>query len=217
MNKDEIKNDVSRLRKLSPGSAENLESKVQGDKILTNAFRLMRDASILFDAGSYASTVALASVAIEEIGKYLLARWSESDPSFSYDKRKLHLMKQSAVSALFMADSARSECNTRGIKFQTLATAEDFAELIRAILAGMEREKSFAVATLGKAMEIVKWSGLYYDEQYAIKGIEPANITDAQARSVMELLSKAFMALADEKTVAIGRYTFPYLYKAPVR
>ena len=64
-------------------------------------------------------------------------------------------------------------------------------------------------------MEVVKWSGLYYDEQYAIKGIEQANITDTDARSVMELLSKAFMVLAENKNVAIGKYTFPYLYKDP--
>lgn len=64
-------------RTLTPEAMTYLENLVQADPMLGNAFRLMNDASFLFDGGRYSSTVALAVLSMEETGKYLLARWSD--------------------------------------------------------------------------------------------------------------------------------------------
>src|SRR5260370_18656247 len=91
-----------------------LPALVTSNPILSNAFRLFRDADLLHSVGSYATTIALAVLAFEEIGKYLLETWSPEDPKFSYKGHSTyHQSKQAAVPALFLTEGARKEIRGR--------------------------------------------------------------------------------------------------------
>lgn len=203
---------MSNKMTLEPEVMVLLERKIERDPALRNGFRLFSDASLLFDCGRYASSVALAFLALEEVGKYLLTRWSAEDNSFRYDKKRLHVMKQGAVAAIFLAYGARSECKKNGFDFNSISSLEDVTRLCKFIRAGLEREKEFACHVLDKIVEMAKWSGMYYDEKRAEKGLQPENIKESDAKSVMETSCKAFMLIADEKNIAIGKFTFPYIY-----
>ena len=189
-----------------------LDAKVAGNPILQNAFRLMCDGDVLFANERYASVVALAILSLEEIGKYLLANWAVADSSFVYDRRQLHKMKQGAVASLFASATMRSEYKSRGIDFSDLGNPQKMANLVRAIDVGFDKEKAFALAVANKVIEAVKWSGIYYDEELAAKGIEPSNVTAENATEVMQLCSKAFMRLADDGNVVIAKILFSTLY-----
>ena len=198
--------------KISESETATLEVLVRDDPILANAFRLVTDAELLFDNGRYSSALALAVLSMEEIGKYLLARWSSEDPSFRYDKRKLHRMKQGAVAALFLTDSARREARAAGIDFRKLSSPESFAQLATAILKGLEKAKPFAEAVVNNVIEAVKWSGLYYDDERAERGIEPAKITKENAVELMQECTRAFMLLAIDGNIKIARVAFAYIH-----
>ena len=195
---------------ISEESSRKLDAKVHVHPVLGNAFRLMKDASILMDAGSYASAVALAFLGIEEIGKYLLAEWKALNPDFEYDLRRLHHAKQCAVATMFVVDSARRQYLGK-VDFKNMTPGE-IAKLVNATQTAMKREKSMLDSTSARAMEYAKQSGMYYDEDRAAKGIAPDKITEAIATSVMQTLSRAFMTIAEEKAVAIGRTFFPLLF-----
>ena len=197
---------------LGADALASLEARVADDPILSNAFRLMRDASLLFDHGRFASTVALASLALEEIGKYTLRTWSAQDPRFTFDKRRLHVMKQSAVAALFMMERIRRTYRERNFDFSKLRSAEGVAELAALIIESLEKERDSASAVVNQILEVVKWSGMYYDDDLAKKGVEPSRMTAEYARSIMETVSRAFIAIADEGTLKLAAYAFPYLY-----
>lgn len=190
---------------------DGLDRLIQSDPTLSNAARLMIDADLLARHGRYSSVVGLAVLALEEIGKYLLKRWSSADPAFTYDRNRLHAMKQRAIATLFLTDGMRKEYKARGIDFSDLGTPEKMAGLIRAIRAGAKQEELFAARVKGKVLEIVKWSGLYYDEDLAAKGIEPAKITEGAAREIMGLCSRAFTLLGDEGNMNIAQAVFPSL------
>lgn len=92
-----------------------LNARITASPTLTNAFRLLKDAELLFDAASHASAIALSCLAIEEIGKYLLATWPAANPQFSYDRRKLQLSKKIVVASMFLADGMWSEYKAQNI------------------------------------------------------------------------------------------------------
>jgi AbiV family abortive infection protein len=208
---------LHRKRRMSSADGAALNNLVRSDPVLSNALRLMQDADILYRYGRYSSVVALAVLSLEEIGKYLIREWSSADPNFWYDKRKLHQMKQAAVAALFMIDGARRTYKKRNINFAELHDPEKMRGLVDAIMDGFESEKTFANAVKRKAIEAVKWSGIYYDEQIAEKGIEPSKITAENARELMENCSKAFMILADAGNIKLAALAFPMIYSDPKR
>ncbi len=84
---------------------------------------------------------------------------------------------------------------------------------------GMEKETEFAAFVKSKAIEFVKWSGIYYDDALAEKGIEPAKITEANARELMQHSGRAFKLLADEGNIILARYAFPFIFvpKSPTK
>jgi AbiV family abortive infection protein len=198
---------------IPPDQMAHMEQKVENDPVLSNAFRLMRDASLLIDMHRYSSALALAVLSLEEIGKHLLAVWSAEDAKFTYNKHRLHQMKQAAIGALFMAEGARKEIRQRGINIRALSTAEDFAKLAQAVMAGLEQSSWFAKYAKGKGIEYVKWSAIYYDTEMAAKGIEPSKITRDDTVGIMELCSRALMLLGDDANVYIAKYVFPAIYE----
>jgi len=199
---------------ISADKQRALDAKIAGDKVLSNAFRLTKDADALFQRRSFASCVALAALAFEEIGKHLLAQWSKEDAAFTYDRRRLHQAKQDAVASVIACDSMRREYVSAGIDFSALMKPGEMDKLALAVVAGFKKVEGNINATMrGKGMELVKWSGMYYDENMAAKGIEPAKITGPNAASVMHDVSRAFMAIADDKAVAIGKAFFKTYHK----
>jgi AbiV family abortive infection protein len=197
-------------RILSPEAMTQLEKLVQTEPTLENAFRLMNDADFLFAGGRYPSVVALAVLCMEEIGKYLLTTWSKT-PAFSFDKRRLHQSKQMAIAALFIAGGMRQELKKRNVDFSDLGSPEKMARLVEAIQVGYERESSLAGSVESGVMQIVKHSGIYYDEEYVAKGIEPSNISATSADEMMRMCSRAFMVLTETKSIALGGDLYPLL------
>jgi AbiV family abortive infection protein len=199
-------------RTLTADSWQELEEKINSNPTLENAFRLMRDADLLFKNKRHASVVALAVLSLEEIGKYLLVRWSSDDSKFNYDRRRLHKMKQGAIAALFMVDAVRKEYKAQEVNFSDLGTPDKMGIFVRAVKTGMDKETRFAANVRTKVIEAVKWSGMYYDEERAANGIEPSTITADNAAEIMRLCSRAFMVLADEGNIILAKHFFPVLF-----
>jgi AbiV family abortive infection protein len=200
-------------RTLTPEDMKKLEAMVAAHPVLDNAFRLMSDGHVLFENERYSSVVALSVLCLEEIGKYLITTWTAANPAFQYDRRVLHKMKQGAIAALFMADTVRREYRKRGVDFADLGTPEKMAVLADAIKTGVDKENAFAGSAQSGVLQIVKHSGLYYDEGLAAEGIEPSKIKADDADGMMRTCSRAFMALTDDKAVAIAADFFPLIQK----
>jgi AbiV family abortive infection protein len=192
----------------SAEAMRHLEAKIGADKVLSNAFRLSKDAEALYHIGSFASCVALASLAFEEIGKHLLNLWHKDDPAFWYDHRRLHQAKQDATAAAIACDGMRRQYMADGINFQGLHDYQEMSRFAQSVQTGYRREEALVNHVAAKGMEFVKWSGLYYDADMAAKGIEPANIKAQDAESTMMLVSRAFLAISDDKAVAVGKTFF---------
>lgn len=201
-------------RTLTPEAMTYLESLVHTEPILGNAFRLMNDASFLFEGGRYSSTVALAVLCMEEIGKYLLAQWSKS-PAFAYDKRRLHQSKQLAIAALFVSDRMRREAYKRKVDFSDLGSPEKMGVLAEAIRFAIDKESFLAGTVNSGVIQIIKHSGIYYDEEFVQKGIEPGKITADNATEMMQMCSRAFMVLTEPKSVGLAADAYPLLEKKP--
>lgn len=199
-------------RTLTPEDMEKLEAMIAANPVLDNAFRLMTDGDVLFENRRYSSVAALSVLCLEEIGKHLLTIWSASNPSFQYDKHALHRMKQGAISSLFIADTVRREYIKQCVDFSSLGNQEKLAELVSAIKTGFDKESSFAGSVKAGVLQTVKHSGLYYDEDLAAKGIEPSKITADDADGMMRTCSRAFMALTDNKAVAIAEVAFSLIH-----
>jgi len=188
-----------------------LEEAVKNNPVLENAFRLMTDADLLIRHERHASALALAVLATEEIGKYLLSLWQKGDPAFTYNRHKLHRMKQSAVAVLFMAERARRDCKTNGVDFSDLRTPEKMAHLARTMKAAIDKESFFVGSAKSGVIETVKHSGLYHDEELASKGIGPARINAENASELMQKCSRAFMTLTDERNISLAKEFFSIL------
>lgn len=200
-------------RILAPDDMQKLEAMVASNPVLGNAFRLMRDGHILFENKRYSSVVALSVLCLEEIGKYLLTLWTARNPSFQYDKRALHKMKQGAIASLFMADAVRREYLKQGVDFSDLGNPEKMVVLVKAIKTGVDKEHFFAGSAKAGVLQVVKHSGQYYDEDLAGKGIEPSKITSDDADELMRECSRASMVLTDDKAVGIASEFFPLMFK----
>lgn len=201
---------------LPPEGMTYLESLVQAEPILGNAFRLMNDASFLFEGGRHPSTVALAVLCMEEIGKYLLEIWSRNS-AFAYDKRRMHQSKQLAVAAIFVADRMRQEAYKRKVDFSDLGSQEKMDVLAEAIGFAIDKESLFAGAVNSGVIQIIKHSGIYYDEEYVEKGIEPAEIKGENAIEMMQMCSRAFMVLTEAKSISLAAEVYPILEKKPLK
>lgn len=70
--------------------------------VYKNSFRLREDAEVILRSGKYQSATALAILAIEEFGKYLISLWSAKNKA-SRRKHPSHIEKQSATFALLAA------------------------------------------------------------------------------------------------------------------
>lgn len=188
-----------------------LQMGVDANPMLSNAWRLATDAHILINNKRYASALALAMISFEEIGKFLLTQWSE-DPTFKYDKLKMHISKQAAVAALFTTQEVRKKYREAKVDFKNMSEVEA-RKLIKAAQEGWKLGKPFEVLVTSKAYEHVKWSGLYYDTDKAAKGIEPAKVTKENAHEIMSLTARAFKALIDNGNIQIARFSYPMVFE----
>jgi hypothetical protein len=74
-----------------------------------------------------------------------------------------------------------------------------------------DKEGSFLDSVTAGVIETVKHSGVYYDEVLANKGIEPSKITKANATEIMQLCSRAFMELTNDRNVSLAKSFFQIL------
>lgn len=81
------------------------------EAIAENARRLLEDAELLFSSGSFATSAAIAIIAIEEAGKHYMLKWDfEGDTShkagLASKGRKAHQEKQSVLGSFYLAEVA---------------------------------------------------------------------------------------------------------------
>jgi len=195
---------------ISDAEQAAVSTKIKASPVLSNAFRLMKDAELLFKAKSYASAVALACLAIEEIGKFLLAAWSSANEMFTYDRGRLHLSKLTAIAAMLLADSMRREYKAQNIDPSEAKISEWLLALIQAVSVGFESESHTldVILSQDRGLNIIRQTAMYYDEDRATKGVAPDNINAEQAFEVMQLVSRSFMAIADEGAMPIANFMF---------
>ncbi len=184
-----------------------LQALVTSNPILSNAFRLFRDADLLHSVGSYATTIALAVLAFEEIGKYLLETWSAEDPKFSYKGHSTyHQSKQAAVAALFLTEGARKEFRARKPDGGYAENVEGVTDMARAMIEGLRRRTGLVNAINGRVFDRMKNTSLYYDEGFAKNGPEP---TSKDAADIMGMVSQAFTLLVEKGNIEIAKLAFP--------
>jgi AbiV family abortive infection protein len=201
---------------MSDDANDELETLVTSNPILANAFRLFRDADLLHSAGSYPTTIALAVLAFEEIGKYLLETWSAQDPAFSYKGHSnYHQSKQAATAALFLTEDARREFRARKPDGGYSENVEGLTDMARAMIEGLRRRTGLVNAINGRLFDRMKNTSLYYDEGFAKNGPEP---TSKDAADIMGMVSRAFTLLVEKGNVEIAKFVFPVTQpKRPVR
>src|SRR4051794_26442753 len=78
--------------------------------VASNARRLLRDAELIFKAGSHQTALSLAILAIEEVGKYFQIRWGEGDTQrfgeIPARGPKAHRSKQWTVGSFYAAEAS---------------------------------------------------------------------------------------------------------------
>src|SRR5260221_9109418 len=192
---------------MSDNADDELETLVTSDPILSNAFRLFRDGDLLHADGSYATTIALAVLGFEEIGKYLLETWSVEDPKFSYKGHSnYHQSKQAAVAALFLTESARKEFRAQKPDGGHAENVEGLTDIARAMIKGLRRRTGLVNAINGRVLDAMKNTSLYYDQGFAKNGPEPKA---EDAAEVMGMVSRAFTLLVEKGNIEIAKLAFP--------
>lgn len=99
--------------------------------ILCNAERLLKDATVLHENGRHASSIGLAVLSMEEVGKFILLEWEAGEPHLKSLRNGLsyHRAKQTALGALFNAadalDALREFLSRHGGKNFCLVTKEE--------------------------------------------------------------------------------------------
>jgi AbiV family abortive infection protein len=204
-------------RKLKRQTEASFQARTTESPILANAWRLAQDCDLLYRNKRYATALALAVIALEEVGKYLLTYWEQMPISpgvgdntpFTYDKKRdLHKTKQVAIVALAQTVTVRASYKKEKIDFQNL-NEEQTRRLIKILKESQKKHETFVALVCNKIYERVKWSGLYYDIEMAAKGIEPSIITGDAASEMMGLLANSLHSVIDDGTVYISRYAFP--------
>jgi AbiV family abortive infection protein len=192
-------------------TADALDKLVVANPIIANGARLVQDADLLYRFERWPSVVMLAVLGLEEIGKFMLIRWSADDARF---RRLLtnHRAKQMAIGALFMTEKARQEWRAKEKSLDlNLPDVERLPLLIKAMIGGLEDSKRFAVSAASKVIEVMKWTNLYYDEEFATKGLEPSKTTEQNAREVMGYCSRTLSLVAVPGNIEIAMNVFPML------
>jgi AbiV family abortive infection protein len=167
--------------------------------VLGNSTRLLNDARLLADHRRFASAFALAVLAVEEIGKALIAAWGADTPlAKPKGSQTLHMQKQTAVSSLLLA---------------TLAV-RTFPE--GAILEDLEGDKLtsltriFNESDVGRLFHLIqdgrldkrKQNALYQDD--LLTAVED-DFAEVHTYAVFKIAIDALDAMADKFTRRVGR------------
>jgi AbiV family abortive infection protein len=173
-------------------SAKEQERMKAFSAIMLNADRLRNDALLLFDAGRFASAVALSVLALEEVGKLLiLAETGQSKGVGSHPSKKAEVAKEFRQDleheAKFDLFCGRFE---PGKVTHSPSSAEIDAHI--AALAAISPRARF-LRVLAEGTEDAKNRALYVDINPAawIVKSSPAEITEAMARDWAVLANEA--------------------------
>jgi AbiV family abortive infection protein len=198
---------------LTEEEMQTLEHLVAGTPVLQNAFRLQVDAAFLFEAERYASAIALSILAWEEVGKWLLNTWSSRGTDFRYDRRRYHVMKQLAVACLFVCADVRRSYTKKQLNFSDFDLA-GITELSKSVLDGIRRYQSLITLIVNGEIDRYKQGAIYYHDELAAAGREPAKLGKEPAELQIRQTTKAFMDLVDEKAIALGPMFFAQVLEA---
>ncbi len=170
--------------------------------IVSNAARLLRDAKLLADNERFASAFALAVLALEEIGKVVLAFWDTSKQTAKSPNRlSSHIKKQTAVSSLLLAQYTTSELGN------TINTEPMTAELIEHVARAMSESEAGRfnrLVSLG-AVDKTKQIGFYHDDWRDSDGLHADQFDASDVTQLFEKCRAAIAALGDSKTMRVGK------------
>jgi len=169
--------------------------------IVSNAARLLRDAKLLADNERFASAFALAVLALEEIGKVVLAFWDTSKQTAKSPNRlSSHIKKQTAVSSLLLAQYTTSELGN------TINTEPMTAELIEHVARAMSESEAGRfnrLVSLG-AVDKTKQIGFYHDD-WLDSDVHADQFEASDVTQLFEKCRVAIAALGDSKTMRVGK------------
>ena len=189
--------------------------------VLTNAHRLLADAAHLRDGGRHASAFALAVLALEEVGKVVLAVWrDESQVKAALPSANYHVRKQVAAVSLLLAQAATTAANadlsSEGITLDGVGRGTpDEEQLVRSVARAMAQGlegRIFAQAVVG-AMERTKHIGFYADARSALAGLSHADFDASDVDGAISVARQALDLLGNWRTV----HTAKAMVLAPVR
>jgi hypothetical protein len=98
----------------------------------------------------------------------------------------------------------RREAYKRKVDFFDLGSPEKMGVLAEAIRFAIDKEYFLAGTVNSGVIQIIKQSGIYYDEEYEPEGIEPGKITADNATEMMQMCSRAFMVLTETKSIGLA-------------
>jgi AbiV family abortive infection protein len=194
------------------------------DAILQNARRLLNDACLLYDNERFASATALAILAMEEKGKWLMTKWASEEGSVARDLNN-HVTKQVRFASLTFVDVLIIEfvkqLHEMGfvIKHDTQMTEQqqqwvrlkDGLSLIREIMKGkkfmasllqrvLEKEDGSLMARAqARELDKLKQKCMYVDVDTNLDVLaDPADITQETASCLLRL-ARRFIGPGDSQ------------------
>jgi AbiV family abortive infection protein len=169
--------------------------------IIANAARLLKDAKLLLDHGRYASSFALAVLALEEIGKVVLDLWGWPEASPKPSKRpSAHVRKQAAVSSLLLAESVTKEW---GDFINREGPSEALVEGVARSMHHSEPGRFHWMVGIG-AVDKTKQLSLYRDDWFKIAGLSADQFDGDDVARVLERCRLAVTVVGDKRIMRVG-------------
>jgi AbiV family abortive infection protein len=173
-------------------------------RVAANAARLLLDAELLAENSRCASAFALAVLAMEEVGKLVLTRWSKSAPLANGRRLTFHIRKQTAVAHLLAAPMIIDEIRKNNFK---TSDGEAAVEKLAKTIYESGEGRWMRHADLG-VLERIKHLSLYSDLQFEELGLGPEDFDSADVNRMRDRVTRAMALLTNGLAMTIARATY---------
>jgi AbiV family abortive infection protein len=172
-------------------------------EIVLNALRLLEDAKLLRDNERYASSFALATIALEEVGKLIINIWQSQKPLiFHKSGRITHRRKQAAASALLLAKQA--EEIAREVD-PNVPIDDELVSLLAEELIKTDAMRSFELVEMG-AVDKTKEVALYRDDWLSATDLHAD--TFSSDRSMLDKTLASLRTVVSPRCMCVARILY---------
>lgn len=170
-------------------------------RLINNAQRLIFDARLLDEHGRYASAVALATLALEELGKCTLLRWQAvARRQISHPRNSTsHIRKQAAVASLLLANLIEEQF---GLRVRG-GERENVKDEVLSLLLDSPMAKDVYWTRAGIS-DLLKQIALYEDESPIVPDITRDQIGSDEVASILGDCEKVAFAWKSSNAVNAG-------------